>query len=48
MTKYILILIAFICIPQIGQSQSKADSLQIDKLRNMELITEIYSIPHNR
>ena len=48
MIKYILILIAFICIPQIGQSQSKTDSLLIDELRNMELITDIYSIPHNR
>ena len=48
MLKYLIIFIAFICIPKIGQSQSKADSLQIDKLRNMEVITEIYSIPHTR
>ncbi len=48
MIKYILILIAFFCIPQIGQSQSKVDSLQPDQLIDMVLITEIYSIPHNR
>ena len=48
MRKYIEIFIAFILIPQIAQSQGKFDTLQIDQLTKIELITEIYNIPHAR
>jgi len=48
MNKHIGILITLIWIPQIGQAQTTIDSLQIDQLAKIELITEIYSIPHAR
>ena len=48
MRKYIILFLAFILIPQLAHSQGKIDTLQIDQLRKIESITEIYSIPHTR
>ena len=48
MRKYIELFLAFILIPQLAQSQGRIDTLRIDQLSKIELITEIYNIPHTR